>query len=145
MLGMSSRFDLYVDLFSSLSPGVLSVHVALYCKLIDEDHLYPFSLHLQIEVDELEFQSNTDFKRIRIEDMISFVISYLQVFLHVSSYWVAHRYLDVWKSLYKLSSNNRRSHCMVLVLLKDFLYRFKDQLSVSDLLDSNRLSLVVEL
>ena len=34
---------------------------------------------------------------------------------------------------------------MVLVLLKDFLYRFKDQLSVSDLLKSNWFPLIVEL
>jgi len=34
---------------------------------------------------------------------------------------------------------------MVLVLLKDLLYRFKDQLSVSDLLKSNWFSLVVDM
>ncbi len=86
MLGMSSRLNKYVDLFTSFPPGVLSVHVTLHSEFINENHLYPFSLQLEIEVNELEFQGNTGFGRIGVKDMICFVISYLQVLFHVSSY-----------------------------------------------------------
>ena len=106
MLGMSSRLYKYVDLFTSFPPRVLSVHVPLHSELIDENHLYPFSLHLEIEVNELEFQSNTCFKRIGVKDMICFMISDLQVLFHVSPYCVAYRYLQIWQSLNKLCSNS---------------------------------------
>jgi len=95
MFSVSSRLHEDVDLFSTLTPGVLSVKVSLHSKLINEYHLDPFVLQHQVEIDELELEVDADLKGIGIEDLVGFMVGHLQILLHVSPYRVPYRYLDI--------------------------------------------------
>ena len=98
MFSLFSWLNSHVYLFSSLPPGVVSVHVSLHSELIHVDELYSFLLQSLIEVDVLKLQLETDFQRIRIENLVDSVIRKVEILLHVMSYRVWMRDLSVRQS-----------------------------------------------